>query len=64
MVNYPVFKAFILDLVTSLLTAAAAWLAVPGNVEKIGVTDFLVPVIVGLAGAAGMALRRWRIENK
>ena len=64
MIQYPVLKAFIFDLITSALTAAAAWLSVPGNVESIGFTDYLVPVIVGVAGAVALAIRRYRIENK
>jgi hypothetical protein len=62
--NIPVFKAFLYDLITTVLTLVVAYLTVPENVSKLGFSDVLVPVIVGIAGAAALALRRYRIINK
>jgi hypothetical protein len=62
--NLHVLKAFVYDAATSITTAGAAWLTVPANVEKLGFTHFLIPVIVGLAGGAAMAIRRYRIAKK
>jgi hypothetical protein len=59
-----VFKSFIFDLLTSIVTAGATWLTVSANVEKIGFEGYLVPVIVGLAGAVVMGLRRFNIVKK
>lgn len=64
MVNFPVLKAFLYDLLTSVVTMAAVYLTVPENVSKMGISDAVVPIVVGLAGAAIIALRRFRIENK
>jgi hypothetical protein len=61
--NTAVFKAFIYDLATTAATIAAAWLTIPDNVSKVGVGDALVPIVVGLAGAGVLALRRYRIES-
>ena len=64
MVKFPVLKAFVLDLATTVITLVVAWLSIPDNVTKLGIGDALVPVIVGLAGAAAIALRRYLIEAK
>jgi hypothetical protein len=61
--NVTVLKAFIYDLATTVATLVAVWLTVPDNVSAIGVGDALVPIVVGLAGAGLLALRRYRIEN-
>jgi len=62
MINVLVLKAFLFDLVTTAITVAAAWLTIPDNVSKLGVADALVPIVVGIAGAAVIAARRYLIE--
>jgi hypothetical protein len=64
MVNYPVLKAFIYDLLTTVATLVVGYLTIPENVSAMGFGDVIVPVIVGIAGAALIALRRYRIINK
>jgi len=64
MVNFPVLKAFVYDLLTTVVTLVSAYLTVPENVSAMGFGDYLVPVIVGVAGAVAIALRRFVIENK
>lgn len=64
MINVLVLKAFLFDLVTTAITVAAAWLAIPDNVSKLGVGDAFVPIVVGIAGAAVIAARRYLIEAK
>lgn len=64
MIQYPVLKAFIFDFLTTAVTAVAVWLTVPDNVGKLGVSDTLIPLVVGLAGAGLIALRRYLIESK
>jgi hypothetical protein len=61
MVNLPVLKAFLYDLATTVITLVVGYLSLPENVSKMGVADTIVPIIVGLAGAAGIALRRYHI---
>jgi hypothetical protein len=64
MVNYPVLKAFVFDLLTTVATLVVGYLTIPDNVAKMGFSDVLIPVIVGIAGAALIALRRYHIINK
>lgn len=64
MINVLVLKAFLFDLVTTAITVSAAWLTIPDNVAKLGVGDALVPIVVGIAGAAVIAARRYLIESK
>ena len=64
MINVLVLKAFIFDLVTTVVTVVVAWLTIPDNVSKLGVGDTLVPLVVGIAGAAAIAARRYLIEAK
>jgi hypothetical protein len=64
LVNFPVLKAFVFDLLTTVVTGAAIYLTVPENVEAMGFSDTLVPIIVGVAGAAVIAVRRYLIESK
>lgn len=64
MVNYPVLKAFFIDLATTIVTVAVTYLTIPDNVAKLGIGDYLVPIIVALAGAALVALRRYNIVKK
>ena len=61
MVNYPVLKAFIIDLATTVITLVATFLTIPDNVSSLGFSDYLVPIIVALAGAGVVALRRYNI---
>jgi hypothetical protein len=61
MVNYPVLKAFVIDLVTTVITLVVTFLTIPDNVAKLGFSDFIVPIIVALAGAGLVALRRYNI---
>ena len=62
--NIAVFKAFLYDLATSVATLVALWLTVPDNVSKLGFADYLVPIIVGAAGALLLALRRYVLIKK
>lgn len=62
--NLKVFKAFIYDLATSIVTLVAAYLTVPENVTGLGFSDALVPVVVGLAGAGAIAWRRYVLESR
>ena len=64
MINVLVLKAFLFDLATTAVTVVVAFLTVPDNVSKLGFGDALVPIVVGLAGAATIALRRYLIESK
>ena len=59
-----VLKAFLYDLATTVVTLVVAYLTVPDNVTKLGFGDALVPIVVGLAGAAATAWRRYVIEAK
>lgn len=59
-----VFKAFLYDLLTSIVTLVTAYLAVPDNVSKLGVADMFVPIVVGIAGAVAIAARRYLIERQ
>ncbi len=59
--NYPVLKAFAIDLATTVVTVAVTWATVPDNLASAGISDMLIPAVVGLAGAALVALRRYRI---
>jgi hypothetical protein len=61
--NILVLKAFVYDLVTTALTGAALYLTVPENVSAMGFGDAIVPIIVGVAGAAVIAFRRYLIEK-
>lgn len=61
MIDYPVLKAFVIDLATTIVTLAVTWFTVPENLAAAGFGDFLVPIVVALAGAALVALRRYRI---
>ena len=63
-VDYAVLKAFVIDLATTVATIVALWLTVPDNVTTMGIGEALVPVVVGLAGAGLVALRRFRIDKK
>lgn len=64
MVNYPVLKAFFIDLATTIVTVAVTYLTIPDNVSNLGFGDYLVPIIVALAGAALVALRRYNIVKQ
>jgi len=63
-VDYAVLKAFVIDLATTVATIVALWLTVPDNVATMGIGDVFVPVVVGLAGAGLVALRRFRIDKR
>lgn len=64
MVNYPVLKAFFIDLATTIITVAVTYLTIPDNVANLGIGDYLVPIVVALAGAALVALRRYNIVKQ
>lgn len=64
MVNYPVLKAFVIDLATTLITVALTWITLPDNLAKAGVSDAIIPIVVGLAGAGLVAWRRFVITKK
>ena len=60
-INFPVLKAFVIDLATTAVTLAVTWMTIPDNLSQAGVSDFVAPVVAALAGAALVALRRYNI---
>ena len=58
-----VLKAFLYDLATTVVTLVVGYLTIPDNVSKLGFGDAFVPIVVGLAGAAAIAWRRYVIES-
>ena len=63
-VNYPVLKAFVIDLATTVVTLALTWLTLPDNLTNAGLTSFAVPIVAALAGAGLVAWRRFAITKK
>lgn len=64
MVDFPVLKAFFIDLATTVITLTLAWVAMPDNLSKAGVSSFIAPVAAALAGSALVAWRRFIITKK
>ncbi len=60
-IDFPVLKAFLIDLATTAITLAVTWMTIPDNLSQAGVSDFIAPVVAALAGAALVALRRYNI---
>jgi hypothetical protein len=64
MVDFPVLKAFLYDLATTVVTVVLTWLTAADHLASIGITNpTLVAFVAGLAGAALIGWRRYRIEQ-